>query len=301
MPPHGNSNGHRGGGDDGCWTTIEGIGLVRTGPRNRQSGPPSRNRFSPPSQTTVTTFTTSNQSRLNHQRLRPQASSLNQDRDYIRVQRDVQMPSDEDLDGRPGSASRALPEYHNHWQYLSAGFAGQRQRLSHIAEEQRSQSSLSSRQGLGNLTSEGSYSNYIKKEHSENNVVFSHDGKRIKSEDVANDQVSSFPSIEERRQRDPSTGDSSRQEISPQKPIKPQNDQHGCTEDSSSPDDIEHEPSPNSDPPRNQEDSEKPGCICPIGHSCESKTNELIDCRTLVLEKEWGKWLQKQEGLFPST
>ena len=297
MPPHGNPNGHRGGGggDDGCWKNIEGIGLVRTGPRGRHSGPTPRNRFPPPPQNTFT-----NQSRLNHQHLRPQAPSLNQDRDYIPVQRHVQMPSDEDLERRPDSAGRPLPEYRNHLQYLSAGFAGQRKRLSQRAEQQRSQSSLSSQRRLSDRTSDGSSSNYIKKEHSENNIFFSDDGKRIKSEDVANDEVGSFPSIEERQQRDSSARKSSRQESSPQKPISPQNSQDGCTEESSSPPDIQHEPSPDSDPPPNLRGSEKPPCKCPVGQYCERKTNELIDCRTLVLEKDWGKWLKNQESLFPS-
>lgn len=288
MPSHGNSNGHRGD-DDGCWGYIEGIGRVRTGPRGRHPGPPTPNRLSPPSRNTIP-----NRPRLNHQRSRPQTSSLNQDRDYIRAQRDVQMQSDEDLEKPPDSASRVLPEYHNHLQYLSAGFASQRQRLSHTAEQQRSQPSLSSRQGLGNRNSDVSYPIHIEKERTD-------DGKCIKSEDVVNDEAGSFPSIDERRQRDPSIGTFSRQESAPhQKPISPQNDQDDGTEDSISPPDIEHEPSPDSDPSPNLGDSEKPGCICPIGHECEAKTNELIDCRTLVLEKGWGKWLKNQDKPYPS-
>lgn len=42
-------------------------------------------------------------------------------------------------------------------------------------------------------------------------------------------------------------------------------------------------------------------CRCPIGEPCPTKTTELIDCRTLVLEKEWNKWLKKQGKEFPTA
>lgn len=67
---------------------------------------------------------------------------------------------------------------------------------------------------------------------------------------------------------------------------------------------IGPEDNADSEPPLNlgsPEVIERIECRCPIGEPCPANTTELIDCRTLVLEKRWSKWVKKQEKEFPTT
>ena len=42
---------------------------------------------------------------------------------------------------------------------------------------------------------------------------------------------------------------------------------------------------------------ESVSCICPVSKSCPARDDKLIDCRTLVVEKEWWrKWVSATEG-----
>lgn len=299
--------------DDGQMRLVAGVGLVPSGPRREDPGDCSRFQrprprvachfpFLPRPQNAVTNSLSPD----HHNNSSLQASTTQDSRIHVssptRNINNVQTRQDP----RTTSGEELRIAFENPWQYMSAlqGLENRRQRLSRMAEQGRDERRLLSRERFNENHSGGSPSNHVKNKHSDNNVVFTDDGKRVKSEETSTSDVSTLSSIESRPRGESSID--TQQDRSPWTPINPIKSHKRRKGDHSSPPDKEHEPGPPSGPDPNltpsSDNSKRSRCQCPIGRTCEAKTNELIDCRTLVLEnKAWGNWLNERKELFQST
>ncbi|KEF62249.1 uncharacterized protein A1O9_00221 [Exophiala aquamarina CBS 119918] len=186
------------------------------------------------------------------------------------------------------------------------GLQNQRQRLSRIAEQRRDERRRLAQERFNEQKSGGSQFNHVKKERSGNDIVFTTDGRRIKLEDTAEDEVRSLPSFEFHRRGETNIDNSANQKRSPRTLVSSDGKQTGRPTDVSSPADVEHGPSPHSHPNPNStpgpDKSNRPRCTCPVGRNCEAKTNELVDCRTLVLEtKAWDNWISERKEFLQSS
>jgi len=199
-------------------------------------------------------------------------------------------------------------QFQNPLQYMSAlqgVLQNQRQRLSREAEERREERRRFSRECSNqSYYAASSRSENIKNEPSDDNTIFTNDGNRVKREESSTSDTTSPPSTGYRQTPQGESGIEARQDRASQTPVTPttSREQSG-TLGPNSPPESEHEPTPPSNPRRKEtrKTDDSPRCTCPIGRNCEAKTNELIDCRTLVRDtKGYNNWLVKRNEYFQS-
>ena len=73
------------------------------------------------------------------------------------------------------------------------------------------------------------------------------------------------------------------------------NDEHDEDDDAGSSFSLDPNEAPNPEPISERAEN---NCICPISLTCPARENNLIDCRTLVVEKQW--WIERTEKTVKS-